>query len=320
MTATTAGRSVVDATSAKEKGMFRKVFVGVDGKPAGRDAIALARMLGEPGARLTLARVYGDAFTPGRHAGVEVEAEARADSERLLATERETAGIDADLISVCAPSVGRGLHALAETHAADLLVVGSHSRGLVGRVLVGNDTRASLNGASCAVAVAPRGYAAVAPAGFATVGVGYDFSDESEAALAVARALAARDHARISALHVVSLPTWGYMAPMPGNWGEILEEDRKAAEERIGAIDGVEATAVYGLPGEELAAFGGRVDLLVVGSRSYGPMRRLILGSTSSGLARHARCPLLVLPRTAALGKPSDADADADATPIGTAA
>jgi nucleotide-binding universal stress UspA family protein len=55
---------------------------------------------------------------------------------------------------------------------------------------------------------------------------------------------------------------------------------------------------VYGLTGEELATFGDVLDLLVVGSRSYGPLRRLVLGSTSNYLQRRARCPLLVLPRT----------------------
>ena len=56
---------------------------------------------------------------------------------------------------------------------------------------------------------------------------------------------------------------------------------------------------MYGLAGEELAAFGDEVQLLVVGSRGYGPMKRLILGSTSGYLERHARCSLLVLPRSA---------------------
>jgi nucleotide-binding universal stress UspA family protein len=56
---------------------------------------------------------------------------------------------------------------------------------------------------------------------------------------------------------------------------------------------------VYGLPGEELAAFGDEVQLLVVGSRGYGPMKRLIIGSTSDYLQRNARCSLLVLPRSA---------------------
>lgn len=38
-------------------------------------------------------------------------------------------------------------------------------------------------------------------------------------------------------------------------------------------------------------------DLLVVGSRGYGPLRRVLLGSTSAGLVRSARCPVLVYPR-----------------------
>jgi nucleotide-binding universal stress UspA family protein len=59
----------------------------------------------------------------------------------------------------------------------------------------------------------------------------------------------------------------------------------------------VHGDAVYGLAGEELAAFGSRLDLLVVGSRGYGPVKRLVVGSTSDYLERHARCSLLVLVR-----------------------
>ena len=47
---------------------------------------------------------------------------------------------------------------------------------------------------------------------------------------------------------------------------------------------------MYGLAGEELASFGEEVDLLIVGSRNYGPVKRLMLGSTSNHLQRHARC------------------------------
>jgi hypothetical protein len=56
---------------------------------------------------------------------------------------------------------------------------------------------------------------------------------------------------------------------------------------------------VYGLTGEELAAFGDELDVLVVGSRGYGPVKRLMLGSTSEYLERHARCSLVVIPRVA---------------------
>jgi nucleotide-binding universal stress UspA family protein len=299
--------------------MFRNVFIGVDGSPTGRDAIALASALAEPDARLTLAHVHPGGLTPHRASNLEFDAAMRVDAQRLLEAEREATGVGADLISISAPSVGRGLHALAEEHAADLLVVGSTSRGLAGRVLVGDDTRASLNGAPCAVAVAPLGYVARL-GGFFRIGVGYDFSGESQAALEVARALASRDGSKLSALHVVPLPTAGYLAPMPGTWGEILEADREAAQQKVASLEGVEARAVYGSFSEELAVFGSSLDLLVVGSRSYGPVRRLVFGSTSSRLARHARCPLLVLPRSAIVNRPSEEEDSAHSkVPAGVA-
>jgi nucleotide-binding universal stress UspA family protein len=282
--------------------MFANVIVGVDGSPTGRDAVKLALALADEGAKITLAHVYGGVPTPGRSVATPGD-RAGATAELLLEAEREATGVDAEVIGFCASSVGRGLHTVAEQSNADLLVVGSHNRGLAGRVLVGDDTRASLNGARCAIAVAPRGFVARS-GGFLRIGVGYDFSQESRAALAAARELAVRDGAKLTALYVVSMPAWGYIAPMPSNWGEIVEDDRKAAEQRLATLEHVEGKAVYGLPGEELAAFGDRVDVLVVGSRNYGPLRRLVLGSTSHGLARHARCALLVMPRAAASPAP----------------
>jgi len=289
--------------------MFRNVVIGVDGSPTGRDAISLARSLAAPDAQLTLVHIYGGGLSASAPIAV-LAAGGHAEAEQLLERERDGAAVTAALVAECATSVGRGLHTVAERYGADLLVVGSHSRGLLGRVLVGDDTRASLNGASCAVAVAPHGFTARS-GGFLRVGVGYDFSPESHAALVIARELAERDGAKLTAMHVVSMPSWAYVSVMPANWGDILEADRRAAEQKIGEVEGVETAAVYGLAVEELAAFGDRVDLLVVGSRGYGPVRRLVLGSTSGGLARHARCALLVLPRAAT------ADADEERAPEG---
>ena len=48
------------------------------------------------------------------------------------------------------------------------------------------------------------------------------------------------------------------------------------------------------------------LDLLIVGSRGYGPIGRLIHGSTLRELARRARCPLLVLPRSAPTAEASE--------------
>ncbi|MGZ4233520.1 MAG: universal stress protein [Solirubrobacteraceae bacterium] len=109
------------------------------------------------------------------------------------------------LLRIESASVGRGLHELAESAGADLLVVGSSARGLAGRVLPGDDTHAALNGAPCAVAIAPRGYASTERT-LGRIGAAYNESAEAEHALSVARELAATHHATLSAMEVVSLP------------------------------------------------------------------------------------------------------------------
>jgi hypothetical protein len=51
-------------------------------------------------------------------------------------------------------------------------------------------------------------------------------------------------------------------------------------------------------PSGRLAALGpDDVDLLVCGSRGYGPARRVLLGGVSSRLIRRARLPVAVVPR-----------------------
>jgi nucleotide-binding universal stress UspA family protein len=163
-------------------------------------------------------------------------------------------------------------------------------------VLLGDDTRGALNGSPCAVAVATRGYAEH-PVPIASIGVGYDGSPESEIALSKAREVAEHYRAVVRVREVVAIPNYAFTGFAAPALGEGIEKMLAEANERMAAIEGVEGRAVYGLAGEELATFGDEVQLLVVGSRGYGPVKRLILGSTSDYLERHGRCSLLVLPR-----------------------
>ncbi len=279
--------------------MFENVLVGVDGSANGRDAITLASRLADPGGKLTLANVRAGethplhAITPG------LLAEERDASLQLLERERAEAGVEAELLSLVAASPGAGLHRQAEDQGADLLVVGSCSRGPFGRAMLGDDTRAALNGSPCAVAIAARGYAARAGNPIAKVGVAYNGSPESERALAKAREVAEPTRAQIEVLEVVAIPSYAFTGLMAPSIGDSIDLMLTEANAGLSKLPGVVGRAVYGLAGEELAAFGKDVDLLVVGSRSYGPVRRLVLGSTSEYLERHARCSLLVLPRPA---------------------
>jgi nucleotide-binding universal stress UspA family protein len=277
--------------------MFKQVVVGVDEHEGGRDAVALAKNLLARDGELTLAYVFAGDPHVYRGASAAFEASERERARELLERTREEIGVQANLRWRGSPSVGRGLHELCEVIGADLLVVGSSRHGLLGRVLIGDDTRAALNGAPCAIAIAPAGYSQQ-PVAMREIGVGYDGSPESEHAVAVARDLVAQCGAKLSAFEAVSLPTYAFLGG-PAPIDDALEGLVDDARKRIEALGGVEAHAAYGHPAAELGVYSASLDLLIVGSRGYGPMGRLIHGSTSQQLAHSARCPLLVLTRAA---------------------
>jgi hypothetical protein len=60
--------------------VFDNVVIGVDGRSGGRDAIALAKRLAAPDARVTLAHVYGSEGMLGRGAGSLSPPDARTQS------------------------------------------------------------------------------------------------------------------------------------------------------------------------------------------------------------------------------------------------
>jgi nucleotide-binding universal stress UspA family protein len=276
--------------------MFYKVLVNVEGRDGGHDAMALAKLLRAEGGALTLVNLYrGGHVWRGYGAASELAEQHRA--AELLAQAREEASTAVHVSAHGASSVGRGLHKLAEAVKADLLVIGSSPQGVLHRVLVGDDTRAALNGAPCAVAIAPTGFSRDASV-LHKIGVGYDGSTESRRALAVAREIASTSDAELSAFEAVAVPTFvahGRSALDGTSLDELIDE----ARQRIAELGGVEAHAGYGRPAEELAHYGASLDLLVIGSRGYGPIGRLVHGSTAHDLVRSARCPLLIVPRGA---------------------
>lgn len=292
------------ASPDMDREMFSNILVGVDRDGGGRDAIALAAKLGGVGAELTLAHIYlGDArFVP--ESGQDRALVERERARELLESACTQTGVDAHSRWSESSSVGRGLHELCEQIGADLLVVGSSRRTVLGRVLLGDDTHAALNGAPCALAIAPTGYADRSGE-FRRIGVAYDGLPESVHAMSVGRELAAEHEAALSALKVVALPSYAFMG-YPGPVDDAINALVDDARAEITALGGVEPHAAYGATAEELARYSSSLDLLIVGSRGYGPIGRLVHGGTSLQLARTAHCPLLVLTRTVATVAPTD--------------
>lgn len=272
--------------------MFYNVLVGLDGRQGGRDAIALAEQLAAPGAAFTLAHVCRPFSSRGVAAAFPLDL---AESEKMLERERGLAALDARLNVVDPRPVGQGLHELARDRSADLIVVGSTRRGLLGRVLMGDDSHGALDGAPCAIAVAPKEYG-MAPHCLRRVGVGYDSSVESERALTAARELAASHAGTIAAFRVVSPTDVRSYKPLPADWPDAIAELIERHSQRLARLDGIQGVVTYGGPREELARAARELDLLIVGSRGYGHVGRLLHGSVSRYLVGHVTCPLLVLP------------------------
>jgi nucleotide-binding universal stress UspA family protein len=289
----------------KERAVFKKIIVGVDGREGGRDALALAsRLASQLGGELVAVHAYPYDVFVSRGETPDLESLMHGNAEDTLVGELERANVVAHTAAVPDGSPGRALQLAVKHHKGDLIVVGSAHRGVIGRVLAGDVTMGTLHGAECPVIVTPRGYAQHA-ADLRTIGVGFDASLESRAAMELARDLARAVGARLKVIRVLEPPPPGGPAlGYDADWAQRAEERREevqaeldAAVAELGDVAGGEL--VVGDPPTELAYAGNELDLLVTGSRGYGPVRRLMLGSTSAKLVHEAPCPVLVLTRGA---------------------
>jgi len=273
--------------------MYNNVLVGIEERDRGRDAVALARTLSPHARRLTLANVNNHVHLAQFGRALSHSASEQHVPLELLAGLRDELAPDAQVASVVDASVGDGLRGVAKRLGADLIVVGSSHRSRIGRVARGNDTLSVLHHAPCAVAVTPRGYTET-PAEVDTIGVAYDGSAQSKVTLVQAGRLARGLGAQLKALAVkqitICAPNWD--APYIENEAIEIANERQ----RLGNLDGLDLRVVVGQTAVELERFSEEVDVLVCGSRELGPVGRVMLGSTSDSLVRHARSALLVVP------------------------
>ncbi len=118
--------------------MYENVLVGVNGLAGDQDAVALAKSLALDHHHLTLVHVrqIGGSRSRGSSSAFDL---ATSDLSRELVTRRAALAPDAEVVSVSATSVGEGLHQVAESRRADLIVVGSCHRSAAGRILAGVD-------------------------------------------------------------------------------------------------------------------------------------------------------------------------------------
>jgi len=193
-------------------------------------------------------------------------------------------------------SAAQLLHERAEAEGAQLVVLGSSHTGRFGRVIPGGTGERLLHGSPCAVAVVPRGHA---DRPIERIGVAYDGSPEADAALQHATDLAHHLQAHLDLIGVVTPD------PYEDDDGAhtVQVQLERALRSLPFAVDGT-IVRLRGEPADALADHSAQLDLLVTGSRGYGPLRAVIVGGVSGRLIRTAQCPVIVVPRTVAAPTP----------------
>ncbi|MEA2292111.1 MAG: hypothetical protein QOF17_1131 [Solirubrobacteraceae bacterium] len=285
--------------------MFTRIIVGIDGRDGGIDAVALARTLASPDSEITLINAYSYDSARSRGSFGRYERLLRDESDELLAraasANLETPDPHMDVRRIADVSPSRAIQHTAAREEADLIVVGSCHRGAVGRVLLGDVSRGVMHGAHCPVAVAPHGYRHD-PHQPATIGVAYNDTPESQAALESAVSVARATGAALKLMTAVMIPpSFGAPYAFAYDVDELLEDLRASAADALvraaSQLDVPVTTSVTeGPPSQELERLSREVDLVIAGSRGWGTALRVLLGSATSHLTHHAACPVIVVP------------------------
>jgi nucleotide-binding universal stress UspA family protein len=191
----------------------------------------------------------------------------------------------------------------ADDWKPDLLVVGSHGRGALGRFLLGSVSQKVLHEAHCSVRIA-RGTAEQADTPVRLL-IALDGSKGAQAAV---DAVAARHWPADSQVRLVNA-TWtvppitaGRMVAPITEW--IAEENARlktALEAATAKLQGVGLITSSVVEEEEPKAFICKeaerwgADCIFLGARGMGPVERLMIGSISSGVAARAHCSVEVV-------------------------
>lgn len=288
----------------EEDTLFKRILVGFDESESSRDALELGRKLSaQLEAKLVLVAVVPSPTGGSLIPALPADAYTNLMEQAKEGLEKAAAEVGAGTEIVESSSAARGLEELTEELDGDLLVLGS-SRAETGMVRAGHKARVLMQGSPVAVALAPVGYRDHSGR-IAKVGAAVDGSPESTRALKAAVEVAGQ----AGSVRVISVAddfaeAWGF-------WGatyalaELGDASRQKARDYLAQAEklipgSVEAESAMpeGLAAEELRRQSeAGLDMLCLGSRGYGPVRRVLLGSVTSELLRKVACPVMVLPR-----------------------
>lgn len=291
--------------------MIRKILCAIDRSPSSLEAfeyaIALARW---QSARLTLLEVVEEAPLPGVSRAPKsdrVPNDTRTALERDLRrvlTARRASDVKVEIV-MRKGKVVQEILAQAKASRPDLVVIGSHGRGGVQRLVLGSVAEKVLRLATCPVLTVRGGVrrARRSRSPFETILCATDFSAAANKAVAYARRLAREAGAKLILMSAVERPfdeaaMWGAVAELQKS----VESNAREALTRLlprQAPQGPRAQAIV-TTGKASASIikvarARSVDLIVMGVSGRGALDVALLGSTTHHVIREGAWPVLTV-------------------------
>jgi nucleotide-binding universal stress UspA family protein len=210
-----------------------------------------------------------------------------------------------------ASDIHREILAQAESVRADLLVIGSHGRSGVDRLLLGSVAEKIIRRTRRPVMVVPARAPDVppdAPVHFERILCAVDFSDGSKRALEYAINMAEEADARLTVLHVIEVPPELQTNPLSADFdvarlravaeAASLRRLRELIPAAAGGYCTLESAVREGAAYREILkeAVERAADLIVMGVRGRGAIDLLVFGSNTARVTRTAVCPVLIVP------------------------
>lgn len=284
-----------------------KILVGY-GRAEGpsHDAVALAALL----ARTCEAELVVGVVVPGIAPPEDFHAHEELLSEETAPTfasakdtlEKLDPGLTFERRAIGGESAAEGLRDLAISEEADLIVIGSTHRGLLGRIVPGTTADRLATRAPCPFAVAPRGYSERDALELRLVGLAYDGSPEAQRAANVAIDLAIRGSTGLRAFGVkeplvAKVNPAGPVVLDERSLGERLEAELDELLELLPESVGGQKVVLAGNPARALLDQGPRAaDLMVFGSHGFGRFLSLAGWSVTGSVMKDAPWPVIVVP------------------------
>jgi nucleotide-binding universal stress UspA family protein len=289
---------------------FRKILCPIDFSPGSQRAMRVAaRLATESEAELSLLHAWyvAPVAFPGELAvaGDVMQQMSDGAAQALEAAVREVQALGVKRVT---PELATGLPwrqivDRADDPAVDLVVIGTHGRTGLARVLLGSVAETVVRHAACSV-LTVRPDSEASP--FSHVLCPIDFSDSTRPVIELASGLVRPGGTGLTLLHVVEPPVAYSEEPHPPELHSELEQRSTAALETLKTELGtsirvpIAIRTRLGWPGAEILASLDRdhsLDLVVMGSHGRTGLKRLVLGSVAEKVVRHARCPVLIARR-----------------------